>query len=92
MVGRRVHELRKAQGWTLATLAAHADSSETALSNIERGNRLPSLPMLDAIAEALGVEPAVFLLNPARKERHLYAVNALQADSATRKALAKLHG
>ena len=54
-LGRRIRELRKARGLTLAALAERLDISENYLGSLERGTRHPSLQLVEAIAQTLGV-------------------------------------
>lgn len=51
----RIREHRKARGWTVEHLADRVGTSKGHLSDIETGKREASLPMLRAIAQALGV-------------------------------------
>lgn len=57
-----IRELRKAKGMTLDELADMAGTSKGYLSQIETGKRTPSIPMLRAVAEALGHDPAEFMM------------------------------
>lgn len=51
----RLTELRYAAGLSLADLAAQADTSPSSISEVERGLRTPSLPVLVRLARVLGV-------------------------------------
>lgn len=53
-LGQRIRALRLAKGLTQESLAEAADISVSYLSMIERGERMPHLLTLDAIAAALG--------------------------------------
>ncbi|GAA2579177.1 hypothetical protein GCM10009862_18010 [Microbacterium binotii] len=53
-IGRRIRQLRTAQGMTLDALAAAVDRAPSQLSMIENGKREPRLTLLRAIAKALG--------------------------------------
>lgn len=53
-LGRRVRELRRARGLTLEQLSAAIDRAPSQLSAIENGKREPKLPILRALALALG--------------------------------------
>ncbi len=66
LLGVRIRELRRQRGWRQADLVAHLDDevTDSALSFFERGERAPSLITLVRIGEALGVHPAVLLLDP----------------------------
>lgn len=54
-LGLRVRALRSAAGLTLVGLADLCGVSRAYLSDIERGNRLPALDVLDKVAAALGL-------------------------------------
>lgn len=58
-LGTRIRQLRKANGWTLADVAARTGLSVSFLSDIERGRTDPSLNTLDKIAAAHGLRVAI---------------------------------
>ena len=60
-VGRRIAELRAAEGWRLADLAEATGYTTSYLSQIERGVSIPSLTALATVASALGVEMMALL-------------------------------
>jgi transcriptional regulator with XRE-family HTH domain len=55
-IGARVRALREEAGVTQEKLAWASDISKPFLSQIEAGLRLPSVPVLAALAEQLGVQ------------------------------------
>lgn len=55
LITMRIRELRKKRKWTLVKLSVLIGKSENYLSELERGKRLPSLPVLCAIANAFEV-------------------------------------
>ena len=55
-LGRRIYEFRKQSKLTQAALAERARISNEFMSAVERGAKLPSLPVLERIATALRVE------------------------------------
>jgi len=59
-LGIQVHDLRKAQGFSLQQLAERSKLSIGLLSQIERGLTSPSIRTLRQVSEALGVTPARF--------------------------------
>lgn len=59
--GPAVRAERESQGYTLAELAAAAGTSVSALSQVERGVRAPSLRFALAVADALGSRLEVLL-------------------------------
>jgi transcriptional regulator with XRE-family HTH domain len=65
-LGMRIKELRKARGWTQATLAAKVGITRIHLANIESPHdashhRTPSLTTLEKLAKALGATVADLL-------------------------------
>ena len=69
-LGQRIRQLRKDRGITLEKLAYECStiSSKGYLSNVERGNRLPSVKALAGLAERLGVELHDIFMFPADTE------------------------
>ena len=63
-IGRRIRQLRRERGLSLAELAFESEPDMTRfhLSHIERGTRLPSVRVLFGLAERLDVEPFELLL------------------------------
>ncbi|MDI6024664.1 cupin domain-containing protein [Corticibacterium sp. UT-5YL-CI-8] len=60
-IGRRLQTMRRAQGLTLADLAARANCSMSILSRFENGRLLPSLSILHRLVAGLGTSIATFL-------------------------------
>ena len=54
-LGKRIKEARKRSKLTQESLAERVNISTVYLGEIERGNKMPSIPVFIAIAEALGV-------------------------------------
>lgn len=54
--GARLRSLRQRGGWSLAELAAAADTNPNSLSRIERNVQCPGAPLLRRLAEVLDVE------------------------------------
>ena len=54
-IGRRVRELREAQGWSLEALAERSGVSRSNISLIERGQSSPTATVLDKLSAGLGV-------------------------------------
>ena len=61
LLGARLRTRRTRAGLLLAELADRAGVSQTYLSEVERGHKLPNLPFLDAVATALGTTAAALL-------------------------------
>lgn len=57
----RIRELRTARGWTLQKLGEEADCSLQMIGQLERGTSTLTLPWMQRIAKALGVQPADLL-------------------------------
>ena len=55
-IGKRIQYLRKQKGVSQLDLALDAGVNRNYLSDLERGERNPSLKVLVRIAEALGVD------------------------------------
>jgi transcriptional regulator with XRE-family HTH domain len=55
-IGRRLKRLREARGFTQEALAEKVGTSRVTIARIETRNRRPSIPMLQKLARALGVE------------------------------------
>lgn len=58
-IGRTIRVLRQVRGKGLAEIAKAAQVSVALVSLIERGEKSPSIDMLDRIARCLDVEPDV---------------------------------
>jgi transcriptional regulator with XRE-family HTH domain len=91
-LAKRVRELRNARGWNQVDLEAHLDErlKRATVSDFETGRRTPSLQALIRIAQALEVEPAALLLDPALDRRHKVALAVLGCDENTLGPIAKL--
>ena len=59
--GRRLQEIRTDAGLTQSRLARELNTSQSAISQMERGEREPSFQMLGRLARALGVSPGHLL-------------------------------
>lgn len=59
--GQRVREVRVEKGMTQEQLAEAAGLHPTFVSNIERGYRVPTIPTLLRMSQALGVRPGLML-------------------------------
>lgn len=55
-VGKRIRELRKAQGMSLRKFALMVGISYPYLSNVETGKQSPTVDVLDRIAQGLDVD------------------------------------
>jgi len=51
-----IHQLREKRGLSQRELAERLGTTQSAVARLEAGNVTPSLPTLDKVAEALGVE------------------------------------
>lgn len=58
-IGQVVCALRKERNLTQEEVALSAGTDAGYLSRIERGNRLPSIPLFENIANALGTRPSI---------------------------------
>jgi ribosome-binding protein aMBF1 (putative translation factor) len=55
-LGAGVRELREARGWSQTQLAHAAGMTQSAVARFEAGGIVPTLPVLERLAEALDVE------------------------------------
>ena len=60
-IGRRVRAIRNEQRMTQIELAKRSRVTNVTVSNIELGKRGFSIPVLYAIAEALGISPSILV-------------------------------
>lgn len=58
-LGRTVRGLREQRGWSQAQLAAAAGMTQSAVARFEAGGTVPSLPVLDRLAQALDADLTV---------------------------------
>lgn len=58
-----IRALREARGLSQRELAERVGTTQSAIARLEGGNISPSLPTLDKIAEALGAELSVALVD-----------------------------
>lgn len=64
-LGRTVRGLREERGWSQSRLAEAADMTQSAVARFESGGTIPTLPVLERLAHALGAELIVQLRAPA---------------------------
>ena len=60
-LGRAVRDLRDQQGWTQTELARAAGMTQPAVARFEAGGTVPTIPVLDRLARALGADLVVEL-------------------------------
>ncbi len=70
-VGRNIHRSRKRQGLTLDVLARGSGVSRAMLSDVERGNRSPTIKILSQIAVGLGLTVSELLAEAAPDALHI---------------------
>ncbi|MBN1170589.1 MAG: helix-turn-helix transcriptional regulator [Micromonosporaceae bacterium] len=58
-LGAGVRELREARGWSQTQLAHAAGMTQSAVARFEAGGTVPTLPVLERLAQALDVELTV---------------------------------
>jgi transcriptional regulator with XRE-family HTH domain len=63
-VGARIRRERLRKGLTQTELARRIDTGDAQISRWENGRALPVLDTLIALAEALGVQPETFFVEP----------------------------
>lgn len=55
-LGRSVRELRQRRAWSQAELARAAGMTQSAVARFEAGGTVPTLPVLERLAEALDAD------------------------------------
>jgi transcriptional regulator with XRE-family HTH domain len=60
-LGNAVRELRENRGWTQTRLAEVASMTQPAIARFEAGGTVPTIPVLERLARALGAELVVRL-------------------------------
>src|SRR5437879_6473436 len=58
-LGRAVREMREQRGWTQAQLAEAAGMSQPVVARFEAGGTVPTIPVLDRLANALDAQLVV---------------------------------
>lgn len=58
-LGMATRELREQRAWTQAQLAEAAGMTQPAVARFEAGGTIPTIPLLERLAHALGVELVV---------------------------------
>jgi len=60
-LGKAVREMREQRGWTQATLAQASGLTQPAVARFEAGGTVPTIPVLERLANALEAELVVRL-------------------------------
>ncbi len=60
-LGKSVRETREQRGWSQARLAEAAGMTQPAVARFEAGGTVPTIPVLERLAHALGLELVVRL-------------------------------
>ncbi|WP_322749872.1 MULTISPECIES: helix-turn-helix transcriptional regulator [unclassified Frankia] len=58
-LGRGVRQLRQQRGWSQTELARAAGMTQSAVARFEAGGTVPTLPVLDRLADALDADLVV---------------------------------
>jgi len=82
-LGHRIRHFRTERGYTLDALGAIVDVAGSQLSLIENGKREPKLSLLQAIAEAVGVELGDLLRGEAPSRRAALEIELAQAQQSS---------
>jgi len=94
VIGQAVHERRLALGMSQTELAAAAHMTQPALSRLEAGGAVPTIPVLARIAAALGAElsdgRAANRFEAGRSEAGRHGIARLQRDQRYRREEAVL--
>ncbi len=86
MLGKRIREARMSKSYTQEYVAEKVEITVVYLSEIERGNKLPSLTLFVKIAEVLGVSTDSLLRDKLDTGKtHIYHEITTKLDSLTPK-------
>ncbi|WP_033339283.1 helix-turn-helix domain-containing protein [Catenuloplanes japonicus] len=55
-LGKSVRDLRQARGWSQSQLARESGMTQSAVARFEAGGTVPTIPILERLARALGVD------------------------------------
>ncbi|GBR75266.1 helix-turn-helix XRE-family transcriptional regulators [Candidatus Termititenax aidoneus] len=66
---QNLREIRRAAGLSQMRLAERCNTATNYINEIERGNKFPSVEMLEKIANALQVPPYLLFFNFAEKQK-----------------------
>lgn len=94
-LGRALKQLRKELHWTQARLAEAVEMSVNHVGYLERGERLPSVPMLVKLARVLGTNTGELLgeqLPRAPRNARAHALLAALPEEQLAAAIAMLNG
>lgn len=58
-LGRAVRELREQHGWSQSELGRRCDMTQSAVARFETGGTVPTLPVLNRLADALDADLVV---------------------------------
>lgn len=81
-----MERIRKARGLTQTQLAEAIGANQATISKIEKGLGNPTLDMIQRIAAALKVHPALLFKRDALEQRAAEALDNLKDDPATKEA------
>jgi transcriptional regulator with XRE-family HTH domain len=88
LVGTRIRSLRSARGWSLSSLAARAGLGKATLSEIESGQRNPTLETMYAIAAQLEIGLSELLMESGAP---VEAVPAVRGSAVEARLVATYH-
>lgn len=71
-----IREWRKKRGLTLEQLAGRLEVATSSISQLENGKQGYSQPMLEAIADALGCQPADLLMRDPSREDAIWSIES----------------
>ena len=78
LFGNRIRSIRKAAGLSRETAAERAETGANYLGEVERGEKFPTLEMIERIAAALEVSPSAFFEYEAEEIDSQVLVSKLQ--------------
>lgn len=78
LFGNRIRSIREAANLSRETVAERAGTGTNYLGEVERGEKFPTLEMIERIAGALGVSPSAFFEYEAEEIDNQILVSKLQ--------------
>jgi len=84
IVGENIRSIRKIKGFSQNEAAQRAGFTPSYWGYLERGQKNPSLELIEKVAAVLGVEPVWLLVDPSAKGVHSQSLQLLNIISSMR--------
>lgn len=82
IVGKNIRSMRKIKGYSQKEAALRACFTPSYWGYLERGQKNPSLDLIEKVAAVLGVEPVSLLVDPSAKGVHSQSIQLLNIISS----------